>query len=141
MSRSQSGSGPVSGSEDVEAWFAANPHALADGARSVRRAILSADAGVTESVKWQAPSFTWNTIDFATFSMRRPNQLQVILHTGAKARPDIDEISIEAVGSRSRRAGHNREIITFASNAEVEAALQSFERAVRAWIQALPDPG
>ncbi|WP_053351396.1 DUF1801 domain-containing protein [Leucobacter musarum] len=126
------------GSAEVEAWFAANPHALADGARSVRRAILSADARVTESVKWQAPSFTWNTIDFATFSMRRPDQLQVILHTGAKERLDIAEISVESVGRRSRRAGRNREIITFASNAEVEAALESFDRAVRAWIQALP---
>jgi len=127
----------VSGSDDVEAWFVANDHALTGAARLLRAAILRAAPHAAESIKWQAPNFALDD-DFATFSMRRPGVLQVILHTGAVPKPELAPIAVDGLERHLRWPGHNRAVVTFRSHDEVIDALDEFESVVRAWVAQLP---
>lgn len=106
-------------------------------ARALRAAILRAVPDVVESIKWQAPNFATHD-DFATFSMRRPGVLQVILHTGAKQKPDAALIRVDDLGGRSRVAGHNRVIVTFTEADEIATLLPQFEGIVTTWVAQLP---
>jgi hypothetical protein len=118
--------------EDVDAWFAQQDHSMTDAARAVRDAILRAAPGASQSVKWQAPNFATSD-DFATFSMRRPGVLQVVLHTGARPRPELPPIEVSSLGGRARRAGHNRVVITLTSPEDVADVLPELEETIRIW--------
>lgn len=74
----------MTGTSDVDAWFERQNHSMTGAARAIRSAILRAVPQAVESVKWQAPNFA-SQDDFATFSMRRPGILQIILHTRGQA--------------------------------------------------------
>ncbi|MBA8817659.1 hypothetical protein FHX48_002764 [Microbacterium halimionae] len=124
------------GEQDVDEWLDLQTHDLIDGARAVRAAILRTVPDATESVKWQAPNFALDD-DFATFSMRRPGTLQVILHTGAKPKPELPAIQVDDVGGRLKWASHNRAIVTFTSNQDVVESLPQFEKTVGAWVKSL----
>lgn len=67
----------------VDAFFAACDHALAAEAQQLRALILGLDPSVREEIKWNAPSFRAPG-DFATFQLRKKDELRVILHRGAK---------------------------------------------------------
>lgn len=122
--------------EDVDAWFDGQSHELTDAARSIRDAILRAVPEAQESIKWRAPNFAVAD-DFATFSMRRPGVLQVILHTGAKPKPDAPAIQVGDLGGRLKWAAHNRAIVTFTSADEVSTSMADFETVIREWVTQL----
>lgn len=124
------------GRQDVDAWLDGQSHDLTDGARMLRAAILRAVPRAVESVKWRAPNFALDD-DFATFSMRRPGTIQVILHTGAKLKPDAPDIQVDDVSGRLTWAARNRAIITFTSNQDVVESLPQFEMTLRAWAAQL----
>lgn len=122
----------TAGTRAVDAWLQQQLHSMTDAAQTIREAILRVVPGAVESIKWQAPNFATDD-DFATFSMRRPGVLQVILHTGAKPKPELPEIRVDGLGSRLRWAGHNRAVITFTSTEDVTEALPELERVIAAW--------
>ena len=47
----------VNESPEVVAWFGRSEHPLKDVMLAVREAILAADERMTESIKWQSPTF------------------------------------------------------------------------------------
>jgi hypothetical protein len=120
---------------EVDAWLDRQSHAMTDAARTIRASILRTAPSATESIKWQAPNFALED-DFATFSMRRPGVLQVILHTGVKPKPELETIDVGDLGGRLRWAGHNRAVITFTSADDVSAALPEFEQVIARWTAA-----
>jgi hypothetical protein len=122
----------MTGAEDVNAWLEQQTHSMTEPARSLRDAILRAVPGAIQSIKWQAPNFAV-TDDFATFSMRRPGVLQVILHTGAKPKPELAAIEVDNLGGHLKWAAHNRAIITFTSPEDVDLALPAFETLIGVW--------
>jgi hypothetical protein len=68
----------VSVSSDVEQFMAELDHPLKEGVVGLRRAILAADPGITEHVKWNAPSFRYAGEDRVTFHLE-----EVDSHTAA----------------------------------------------------------
>jgi len=128
--------GDTTGTTDVDAWLDEHAHDLTAAARVLRAAILRAVPDAVESIKWKAPNFAADD-DFATFSMRRPGVLQVILHTGAALKPDAPRIEAGDLGELAplwRWASHNRAVITFISEEQVNANRDVFERVVRDWV-------
>jgi hypothetical protein len=118
--------------DSVDAWFDQQSHTMTTAARTLRSAILRAVPEAVESIKWQAPNFARGD-DFATFSMRRPKVLQVILHTGAKPKPEWPAIPLDDLDGRLKWVGHNRAVITFTSPEDVAEALHVFEQAIGVW--------
>ena len=73
---------------DVASLLAALEHPLEPAIRAVRAAILAADPGIAEAIKWNAPSYHLAGRHFATFHLRSKSGVQLVLHLGAKSRAD-----------------------------------------------------
>ncbi|MBD8044621.1 DUF1801 domain-containing protein [Arthrobacter sp. Sa2BUA2] len=117
-------------------YLAALDHPMAPVVRSLRAAILSVDPQIRENIKWHAPNFFLRD-DFATFNLFRPDTVQVVLHTGAKPKPEHREITVTDPHKLLRWAGRNRGVVTFPTRAAAEAALEDFTGVVRQWVSQL----
>lgn len=119
----------------VDALLAERAHPLEESLASIVT-VLRGVPGVAESVKWNSPNYALAD-DFATLQLRRDDAIQVVLHTGAKAKPEHPAIVVDAVPAGARWAGHNRLVLTYR-----QAALSPDDRAllaavVRAWTSQL----
>src|SRR5215471_8018268 len=72
-------------SKGVDEFLGKLDHPMKPVLEAVRSAILSADARITEGIKWNAPSFYCNGW-FATANVRGENSVLVVFHMGAKAK-------------------------------------------------------
>ncbi len=119
---------------DIEAFVRALGHAREREILALRRIILAADGRIGEAIKWNAPSFHV-TEHFATFHLRSPANVQLVLHLGAKPRPGaavrstIDEPAAGLIWK-----GADRAVLTFVDLADVQARQAALTRVVRAWI-------
>ncbi|KQQ93263.1 hypothetical protein ASF62_16250 [Leifsonia sp. Leaf325] len=120
----------------VDIWFDELDHPLTDAALRLRAAILGISPGIVESIKWKAPNFA-TTDDFATFSLRRPNAVQVILHTGAKPKPEHPEIVIDDPIRLAKRLDRNRFVVTITSTQQATDVEPAFVALVRSWVDQL----
>lgn len=119
----------------VDALLAALEHPMKEEIARVRAVILGADPRITESVKWNAPSFA-TTEHFATFHLRAKEGVQVVLHLGARPRPSArvrDEIA-DPAGLLEWRAV-DRATVTFRDRIDVEAKKAAFAALIRDWIE------
>jgi hypothetical protein len=114
---------------DVDRWFDAKEHSLDAEMRRVRKIILGADDRVTESIKWQTPTFAYegNIVSF------NPSKrfVSLLFHRGA-----------EIPGKHPRLEGDGKlaRTMRFADLAEVERYREDLERAIRAWCDARAKP-
>lgn len=102
--------------------------------RAVRGLILGANPRVEERVKWNAPSFA-TTEHFATFHLRARDGVQVVLHLGARPRPDagLRDAIVDPAGLLDWRAA-DRATVTFRDLADIETQGSAFVAIVRQWI-------
>ena len=122
-------------SAEVERFLAGLEHPLKREILRLRAVILGADPRITESIKWNAPSFGTSE-HFATFHLRSRGSVQVVLHLGAKPRPGVrlrDAIADPA--SLLDWRGADRAIVTFHDLAEIEAARKAFVGIIRQWVR------
>jgi hypothetical protein len=112
-------------SAEVDAWFAERDHPLAEAMQLARRLILDADPRVTESIKWQTPTFAFRG-NIVSFNPAK-KKVSLLFHRGA-----------EIPGEFPRLAGDGRLVRTmrFADVAEVEQAADELQAVVRAWCRA-----
>ncbi len=117
----------------VSELLAAAPHPHPDAIHALRTALLAVDPTVRESVKWNSPSYS--TADhFATFHLRG-GKLQVVMHLGAKGRPNAGlRTKIADPDGLLQWRGPDRAIVTFADLADVEEKKAAFVAIVRGWL-------
>jgi hypothetical protein len=120
---------------DVEAFIHALEHAHKDAILAARAIILGADPAITESVKWNAPSFATSE-HFATFHLRHKAGIQVVLHLGAKPRPDatVRADIADPAGLLDWRSP-DRAVVVFRDAAEVADKEAAFAAVVREWVR------
>ena len=120
---------------DVDGLLAALAHPQQSTIDAVRRAILGAAPGITESIQWNAPSYA-TTEHFATFHLRGKSGIRVVLHLGAKKRalPAGGLVVADPAGLLEWR-GADRAIVTFADDADFAAKRKAFVAIVRAWVK------
>ncbi|MEP6763256.1 MAG: DUF1801 domain-containing protein [Gemmatimonadaceae bacterium] len=70
---------------DVEMFLRDLDHPQKPAILLLRKIILSADKEISESIKWNAPSFA-TTEYFATFNLRAKQRVQIVMHLGARKR-------------------------------------------------------
>ena len=106
----------------VDAWFEARQHPLADAMQRARRLILAADERVTESIKWQTPTFSFNG-NIVSFNPAK-KFVSLLFHRGAEIPGDFPRL----VGD-----GRLARVMRFADLAEVDAAADELQAVIRAW--------
>jgi hypothetical protein len=101
----------------------------------VRRIILGVDPAIREGVKWNAPSFRTEKEYFATMNMRAKDSVQVVMHLGAKVRPQQKAFKIADPNGLMRWLGKDRALVTLGAGRDIPANRTAFEAIVRAWIK------
>ena len=117
----------------VAAFIAELDHPMKAEIESVRALILGLGPQVAEGIKWKAPTFR-TTDDFATINLRSSDSLQVILHLGAKVRPDLQKPDIADPAGLLKWLGKDRCMATLGAGDAFRANLLAFEAVLRQWI-------
>lgn len=118
----------------VDNFMSTLEHPFKDEIQAIRRLILSADPGISEGIKWKAPSFR-TTEYFATTNLREKNGISVILHLGAKVRDVPPEgMPIDDPGKLLTWLARDRAIIVFNDTGDVAAKKAAFLSIIRCWI-------
>ena len=107
---------------EVDHWLDASAHPLEAMLRRTREIILSADARVTESIKWKTPTFAFRG-NIASFNPSK-RFVSLLFHRGA-----------EIPGHHPRLEGDGRltRTMRFADSDELEAGRAELEAVIRAW--------
>lgn len=122
------------GDGEVEAFLAALDHPRVAEIRALRKIILDADPKIAEGIKWNAPSFRTSEY-FATFHLRAPDGVQLILHLGAKKRDGASpRAEIADPDSLLEWLGPDRASVRFRDGKEIALRRAPFRKVLREWI-------
>jgi len=92
---------------------------------------LGADPGISEGIKWNAPSFRISE-HFATFHLKAKDGVQLILHFGAKKRDGASpRTAIADPESLLEWLGPDRASVRFRDDKEIAARRSAFRKVVR----------
>jgi hypothetical protein len=121
-------------SEAVDAFMSKLEHPSKDLLQAIRETILDAAPGISEGVKWNAPSFRTHEY-FATTNLREKEGIGVILHLGAKVRKG-GPVGVDVQDAAQLLKWHapDRASIRFASASDFRAKKAAFATIVRRWI-------
>lgn len=110
-------------SAEVDAWMAAYVNPMKPVVQAVRDAVLAADPRVTETIKWQSPTFVHNG-NIASFNPRSKQFASLMFHTGAQI--PGDHAILEGGGDVAR-------YVRFSDLDDVERKRADLTRVIRAW--------
>ena len=121
---------------DVDTFLAGLDHPLKTGVERLRAAILASNHGITEHVKWNAPSFCYDGVDRVTFRLQPGNRLQLVLHRGATVRDDAGDFRFEDGSGLLDWVAPDRAVITFRDLDDVAARQEAVVDVVNRWVTA-----
>ena len=117
---------------DVSAFIAALKHPNEAEILALRGTILGVDPGISEEIKWNAPSFRTHE-HFATMHLRAKTGIQLVLHSGAKKRALPTPNITDPDGLLEWRAP-DRAIARFDNLDDLAARKHALEAILRQWI-------
>ena len=109
----------------VDAWFEKYDNPQKDLVQSVRQVILDTDPQVTETIKWQAPTFLYRG-NIASFYPKTKTHVSLMFHTGASL-PDPYGV-LEGDGATSR-------VLRILNHDDLTAKTAAIRGLVTSWIQ------
>lgn len=126
---------PSDGAQSVEAFLATLAHPLEREIRALRTLVLGLDPAIREELKWSAPSFAVRE-HFATFHLRSPDSVTLVLHLGAKGKATAAfRDSIVDPDRLLEWRGAERATLTFHDLAEIRRLKPALLRILRQWIK------
>ncbi len=96
---------------DVDAWLDAYDNPMKPVVAAMRDAILAADARVTETIKWQAPTFVYNG-NIASFFPKSKKHASLMFHKGADISGDFRYLTGDGKEARSFKVGDMDDLST-----------------------------
>lgn len=121
------------GHEEVIEFLWNTIHPMKEAIELARKIILSADKGITEHIKWNAPSFCFNGEDRITFNIKSDHFL-LIFHRGAKKKANENFVFDEGKDFLKWLAP-DRAVVKFFSVEEVKARKSILKKVVSEWIK------
>lgn len=121
---------------DASAYMAALEHPLKPVIEALRQILRTSDPEVSESIKWNAPSYALAD-HFATFKLRPETAVQIVLHTGAKVKKEVTAFKIDDPDKLLSWAAPDRCLLTFRSLDEVETRSEALRQILNQWIAQL----
>lgn len=106
--------------------------ATVDGLRAL---IAGSHDGLTESIKWNAPSFAHQGEHRITLGLDRKGGVRVVVHRDAKAK-DIAGFEFEDPDSLAAWPAPDRGVLVVRDAAEVDAKADALSRFFTRWIEA-----
>ena len=102
---------------------------------ALRALAQAAHPGVTEHIKWNAPSFR-TTGHFATMQLRRPDAVRLVLHLGARPR-SLPAAAIADPDGLLTWLGPDRALLEFRAVAELDNRRAAVTALLRQWMAQL----
>jgi hypothetical protein len=130
---------PSSSSVSVDAFLDDLHHSRKAEIQELRAAILKSSPGITERVKWNAPSFCVNGDDRITFRLQPGDRVELVFHRGAKKRSDADSFTFSDPSGLIQWATPDRGTVAFADHDDVRAKLPALVELADRWVQATSD--
>lgn len=125
----------LSGTEQVEAFLAQLEHPLKPEIQHVRELVLQAKPGITEQIKWNAPSFCYQQDDRITFNLQGKGFFRLIFHLGAKARSNqTTERLIQDESGLLEWPANDRAILKFTDLSDVLEKKEALHKLVNSWL-------
>lgn len=122
---------------DVETYLTTLSHRRAADIRRLRDAILALDPEISETVKWNAPSFRYAEQDRCTFRLHPREPFDVVLHTGAVATgTGPDRTLVDDPHGLLTWKGDDRGVITVPESADSDEWLPVVVAVVAQWMLA-----
>ena len=109
--------------KEVDAWFARYEKPMKDVVLQIRDIVLRADERISECIKWQAPTFTFEG-NLASFFPKSKQHASLMFHMGAR---------IPGNHPRLEGSGDTSRVMKIGSVEEASRARADIERIVRAW--------
>lgn len=110
-------------------------HPLQKEIAAVGAIVLGASPAISEGVKWNAPSYRTEKEWFATINLRSKESVQMILHLGAKVKPDLKAFAVADPNGLMKWLGKDRAMVTLGAGRDIAANKKALEAIVRAWIK------
>ena len=114
----------VQHSPEVDDWFTAREHPMTEAMQRARQLILQADPRVTESIKWQTPTFAYRG-NIVSFNPAK-KMVSLLFHRGAEIPGDFPRL--EGDGRLAR-------VMRFADVGEVDDGAAELQTVIRAWCE------
>ena len=122
------------GEPTVDELVASLDHPLKTDVEAVRKAILSVDKSIVDGVKWNSLSFR-TTEWFATWNWRVKDQIQLVLHLGAKNGKTVEPGAIPDPKGLLEWKGQDRALANLGSGAALKANLPALKAILKVWIR------
>jgi hypothetical protein len=110
---------------EVDAFMAQLDHPFKAEVQAVREIIKGVNPGITEQIKWAAPSFSYKGY-LVTFNLWAKNRVHLVFHDGAILSNQHGLLEGDYL---------DRRMAYFGSMEEVEAKRAALEEAIREWVQ------
>ena len=120
---------------DVAEYLAGLQHSRTADIERIRTAILGADAGIWETIKWNAPNFIFAGEDRVTFRLQPGDRVDLVLHRGARTRADTDSFAFDDPSGLIQWATPDRGVIVIPEGADLDALLEKIVPVIRAWVR------
>lgn len=108
-------------------------HPLKQEIVALRDIILSANADITEHIKWNAPSFCYNDEDRVTMNFHKQDRIVLVFHRGAKVK-DSTDFHFEDASGLMEWASKDRALATFRTMQEIEDHTDALKNIVSRWM-------
>jgi hypothetical protein len=120
-------------SPDVERLMSGLDHPMKGGIERLRVAILDSNEGITEHVKWNAPSFRYAGEDRVTFRLYPADRAQLVFHRGSRVREDAGTFTFDDDTGLLKWVTTDRAVVGLR---DAEARLRDLVSVVNRWVVA-----
>lgn len=119
---------------EVDQWRASCPAEALPAIDALRTIIQGAGPDLSETIKWNAPSFAQRGEDRITLGVERKGGVRVVLHRGAK--PPAGTFTFEDRDRMAKWPSPDRGVITFADEQAVERSRPHLATLFTRWLEA-----
>lgn len=107
---------------------------MKDDVQTLREIIQNCVHGVTEQVKWKAPSFVYCGDDRITFNFTHKKNIRIILHRGVAVK-DASKFEFKDPSGLLKWKAKDRGQLEFSSSEEVKRNLENLKKLFHAWLK------
>jgi hypothetical protein len=121
--------------QTVEDYRAALDVPVREALDALRRIVAEAAPGLTEEIKWNAPSFAHRGRDRVTLGIEPRGGFRIVLHRGAKSE-DASGFRFDDPDKVAAWPAPDRGVVRLRDPAEIEARADMLKMLIARWITA-----
>ncbi|WP_204743202.1 DUF1801 domain-containing protein [Pseudocnuella soli] len=126
----------ISLNRETTHFLDAAAHPLRQEIEHLRKLVLGAAAGLTESVKWNAPNYSVGSLDCITMKIFPPKNIQLVFHRGVAKKIQPAERLIEDDYGLLDWKAKDRAVATFNNSAAISKNEEALKNIITQWVAA-----